>query len=158
MTAVTVRQAEFQDAAIVLEMERSLARFLKHEEGFKATLADVERDGFGDAPRYEAWLAEADGKPAGLLTLFATYSTFKAKPCLFIDSLYVEESARGLGIGAILMRKACQLAVERGCIRVDLNVLDWNPARQFYGSLGIQENGEVCMSVSGETLRRLAEG
>ncbi|KZD05867.1 GNAT family N-acetyltransferase [Oceanibaculum pacificum] len=158
MPDIVIRPALIEDAATVLALERSLARFLKHEANFKATLADVERDAFGPSPRFEAWLAVVDGQPAGLLTFFPTYSTFKAKPCLFVDSLYVEEGTRGLGLGRRLMATACRLAVERGCVRVDLNVLDWNPARAFYGSLGIQETGEVALSVTGETMRRLAEG
>lgn len=156
MSAVTIRPARPEDARTVLELTRALARFIKAEDWFLATLADVERDCFGAAPRYEAWLAEVKGTPAGLATLFPTYSTFKAKPCLFVDSLYVDETARGHGVGKVLMRHICRLAVERGCVRVDLNVLNWNPARSFYAGLGMQETGELGMSITGPAMRTLA--
>lgn len=156
MSAVTIRPARPEDARTVLELTRALARFIKAEDWFLATLADVERDCFGAAPRYEAWLAEVKGAPAGLATLFPTYSTFKAKPCLFVDSLYVDETARGHGVGKVLMRHICRLAVERDCVRVDLNVLNWNPARNFYAGLGMQETGELGMSITGPAMRTLA--
>ena len=156
MSAVTIRAARPDDAETVLEMTRALARFIKAEKAFLATLADVRRDCFGNRPRYEAWLAETGGQPVGLATLFETYSTFKAQPCLFVDSLYVDDRARGTGAGKQLMQHICALAVERGCVRVDLNVLDWNPARAFYAGLGIEETGEIGMSVSGPALRHLA--
>ena len=59
-------------------------------------------------------------------------------------------------VSKVLMRHICQLAIERDCVRVDLNVLNWNPARSFYTGLGMQETGELGMSITGAALRSLA--
>ena len=66
---------------------------------FRATIEDVERDGFGKSPLYEFWLAEVDGVPLGLATFFLCYSTLNGKPSLLLDNLFVQESAKGVKIG-----------------------------------------------------------
>ena len=72
---------------------------------FRATIEDVERDGFGNYPLYESWLTEVDRVPPGLATFFLCYSTFNGKPSLLLDNLFVQESSRGVKIGEKLVTK-----------------------------------------------------
>ena len=92
-------------------------------------------DAFSDPPRYEAWLAKADGVPAGYVTFYFTYSTFLARPSLFLEDIFVREEFRHRGIGHELFAFCREVAKERGCGRMDWQVLTWNePAIRFYES------------------------
>jgi len=104
-----------------------------------ATIADLERDvGRG---LFEALVAEADGAALGLLTFFPTYSSWRGKPALMIHDLYVREAARGKGTAKALVAEVKRLAAERGCCRVEVNVLEWNAtARAFYERMGLTLN------------------
>ncbi len=98
-----IRQANKEDADTVFNLICSLAQYHGEETDFRATLQDVLRDGFGEAPLYESWLAETAGMAQGLATFFLTYSTFKGRPCLHLDNLFVRDDARGLGLGEKLI-------------------------------------------------------
>jgi len=155
-SGVLLRPAREADAELVFAMLRALAVAVGDAEAFAATVEDVRRDGFGPAPRYETLIAELDGRPVGLLTLFATYSTYKGRPCLHVNDLYVAPEARGRGVGRRLMARACRLARERGCCRVELKVLDNNEARDFYETIGMGATAEVAYSVEDQALADLA--
>jgi GNAT superfamily N-acetyltransferase len=152
MSNVAVRPASIEDASLILEMLKELAAFQKMADVFYATLDDVLRDGFGDTPRYEVIIGEVDGHPLGLAVIFPTYSTFKAKPSLFVDSLFVSQEARGSNLGKALMADVCRSAIKRDCCRVELCVLEWNPARKFYEHIGMEWNGELPHSISGDAM------
>ncbi|MDX1423183.1 MAG: GNAT family N-acetyltransferase [Kiloniellales bacterium] len=154
--ALVLRPARPDDAAAILAMLRALAEDVGEAEAFAAGLADVRRDAFGPAPRYECLLAERDGRPVGLLTHFATYSTYKGRACLHVNDLYVAPEARGLGVGRRLMGRACRLALERNCCRVELKVLETNTARDFYESIGMGATAERAYTIADAALTELA--
>lgn len=156
MSAVTLRPAHENDAELVFAMLRALAVAVGDAEAFAASVEDVRRDGFGSAPHYESVIAELDGRPVGLLTLFATYSTYKGRPCLHVNDLYVAPEARGRGVGRRLMAWACRLALERDCCRVELKVLDNNEARDFYETIGMGHTAELAYSIQDQALADLA--
>jgi GNAT superfamily N-acetyltransferase len=156
VSAVTLRPAGAADAELVLAMLGALADAVGDGAAFTATLEDVRRDGFGPAPLYESLIAELAGRPVGLLTVFPTYSTYKGRPCLHVNDLYVAPEARGRGVGRQLMARACRLAVERGCCRVELKVLDNNDARDFYESIGMGATAELAYSIQDQALADLA--
>jgi len=153
---VTLRPARPADAETVFVLLRALAEAVGEAEAFCTTADDVRRDGFGPAPLYESLIAELDGRPVGLLTHFATYSTYKGRPCLHVNDLYVAPEARGRGVGRRLMAQACRLALERECCRVELKVLQNNQARDFYESIGMGATAEVAYTVTGGALTDLA--
>lgn len=134
-----VRAALVDDVPVLLEMLTELAAF---EGGaVSATQADLMRDGFGDRPLFEALLAETDGQALGLLVFIPLYSSWQGKKAVMIHDLYVREAARGQGAGKALVTEVMRLAVERGCCRVEVNVLEWNAkARAFYEGLGLRHN------------------
>ena len=104
-------------------------------------------------------IGEIDGTPAGFALFFHNYSTWLAKPGIYLEDLYVSPAARGEGLGKALLISLARLAVERNCGRLEWSVLDWNePAIQFYRSLGAISMDEWTVNrVTGETLTNLAE-
>lgn len=158
MSTVTIRPARPDDAAFILEMIHELAAFEREPDAVKATEDDLLRDGWGPAPKFEALIAELEGSPAGFALFFHNYSTWEGRAGIYLEDLYVAERARGHGIGRRLVAALAALAVERDCRRLDLSVLDWNPARRFYERIGLKQMKEwLPYRLTGEALMRLAE-
>jgi GNAT superfamily N-acetyltransferase len=157
MAELRLRQAVAADAEVVYGMMRDLAHHLELADEFSATLDDVVRDAFGPTPRYEVTLAEIGDRPAGLATYYPTYSTFKGRPALFLDNLFVEDWARGQQVGRALMAEVCRVALERGYCRIDLNVLRDAPARGFYETVGMEPSKEHPYQIYADAMRRVIE-
>ncbi len=139
---VAIRMAGREDAATILSLIRELAAYEDLLDQVRASEADILRDGFGDPPRFECLLAEQDGEAVGFALFFHSYSTFEGRNCLYLEDLYVTQRVRSLGLGRALMARLASLAVARGCLRLELAVLDWNPARAFYLRLGFDHNND----------------
>lgn len=138
MSNTLIRPARPEDAATIVALVRALAIYEKEPlTSVKITPADVRRDGFGAERRFEALIAELDGEPVGFALFFHNYSTWEGRAGLFVEDLFVLERARGFGLGRQLITALAAIADARGCKRLDLNVLDWNPTRDFYHRLGI---------------------
>lgn len=134
-----VRPARAGDGVALHALLVELAAF--EQGGVDATPADLERDGFGEKPLFEALLAERDGRAVGMLTFLPLYSSWRGRPALLIHDLYVREAARGSGAGKALVTRLGEIGRQRGCCRIDVNVLDWNQrARAFYAGLGFAHN------------------
>ena len=137
--AIRIRQATENDAALIVHYIRALAIYEKEAvENVKITEAGVRRDGFGERRRFEVLIAEADGNPVGFALFFPNYSTWEGRPGMYVEDIFVEESARKSGAGRMLLAAVAKIAKQRGCARVDLAVLEWNPARGFYHRLGFR--------------------
>ena len=139
----TIRRAERQDAALLLELITALANYEKLDPPDEGARQRLIEDAWGDRPRYEAWLAEVDGRAVGYAILFETYSTFLARPTLYLEDLFLLPEFRGQGIGDALFRRVSQLVLERGCGRMEWVCLDWNRAGlRFYDKIGASHMGE----------------
>ena len=157
MPTVTIRPAVEADAATILGFVRELAEFEREPHAVKATVDDVRRNGWGPDAVFEALMAELDGVPVGFALTFRNYSTWEGRAGLFVEDLYVQPHARQFGVGRTLLAAVAQRAVERGCKRVDLNVLNWNPARGFYDRIGFKQLEEwLPYRLTGEALAALA--
>lgn len=141
--AIRVRPATPADAATIVEFVRGLAAF-EHEPvaHVRLTEADVIRDGFGARPAFECLIAEQGEHPVGFALFFPNYSTWEGRPGIYVEDLFVAEEARRGGAGRALLQAIAVLARERGAARIDLAVLDWNPARDFYTRLGFAQQAE----------------
>jgi GNAT superfamily N-acetyltransferase len=158
MPSVAIRPAEASDAGSIVRLIRELAEYEGLLDQVRITEADVLRDGFGECRRFECLLAEVDGAAAGFALFFEDYSTFEGRPGIFVEDLYLAESARGLGIGRRLLARLAQIAIERRGRRLDLMVLQWNPARGFYERLGFRHSADwLPYRLSGDALARLAD-
>jgi GNAT superfamily N-acetyltransferase len=123
----------FTLVALIME----LAVYEKLEAHAKATPDDLRRHLFGRQPAAEALIAEAGGRAVGFALFFQTFSTFRGRPSLYLEDVFVQPAHRARGIGKALLQRVARVAVERRCGRVDWAVLDWNkPAIAFYRSLG----------------------
>lgn len=160
--SVTIRLATAADVPTLLRLIRELAAFENAEDQVIASEALLLSEGFGPRPAFEAFLAERAGAAAapealGFALFFHNFSTWQGRRGLYIEDLYVTPSARGLKVGERLVRACAALALERGCPRLDLQVLDWNPARGFYARLGLEQLAAwLPYRASGEALRALA--
>lgn len=157
MTAV--RPASTADAATIVELITALAEYEKLPVDPALTEAAIAAHLFGPKPFAEALIAEADGAAVGFALFFGTYSTFRAKPGLYLEDLFVKPAFRGLGLGKALLVELARLAVARGCARVEWAVLDWNtPSIEFYQRLGAEPvDGWTTYRWHGEALRLAAE-
>jgi len=139
MADTGIRWATESDAALIVHFIRELAIFEKEPvEHVRITDADVRRDGFGPHRRFEVLIAEVDRKAVGFALFFPNYSTWEGKPGLYIEDIFVDETMRGTGIGRKLIAAVAKIARSRGCARIDLAVLNWNPARGFYNRIGFR--------------------
>jgi GNAT superfamily N-acetyltransferase len=155
--AIEIRDATRADIPLILGFVRGLARFEKEPDAVVATEADLLRDGFGETPYFEARIALLDGKPAGFALFFPNYSTWQGRPGLYVEDLFIEDWARGRGLGRAIMADLARIALARGWTRLDLAVLDWNPARGFYAELGLAHRQEwLPYRVTGKALEALA--
>ena len=153
-----LRPATAADVPLLLTLIRGLAEYERLQHEVVATEAALERTLFGPTRYAEATIAEWDGEPAGFSLYFHNYSTFLARPGLYLEDLFVKPECRGRGIGRQLLVDLARLAVERGCGRLEWAVLDWNePARRFYRSLGAEAKKEWLLKrLSGDALKQVA--
>ena len=157
MASITIRRAGPGDAGTIVRLIRELAAYENLGNLVRITDADVLRDGFGQRPCFECLLAEVNGEAVGLAIHRPSYSTFDGRPGLYVEDLFVAETARGLGIGRALMARLAAIARGRGCSRMSLAVLHWNPARDFYRRLGFaQVEDWLSYQLSGDALCPLA--
>jgi len=160
MSVITLRFATADDVGLLLQLIRELAAYERAPDAVVATEDDLRKHGFGPEQRFETLLASIDDEPAGFALYYPDFSTWLGRPGLFLEDLYVREWARGRGVGRRLMARLAALAIERDWPAMHFNVLDWNPARGFYGRLGIEArrtpSGWVPYGMTGEALRRLA--
>jgi GNAT superfamily N-acetyltransferase len=132
-----IRPATPADVPTIARLIRALAEYEKLLDRVVLEEADLHAHLFGN-PRYaEVLLAEEGGRVVGFALFFHNYSTFRGKPGIYLEDLFVEPEHRGKGHGKALLRALAKLAVERGCCRVEWSVLNWNtPSIEFYKSLG----------------------
>jgi GNAT superfamily N-acetyltransferase len=156
--ATTIRKATPADVPQILAFIRALAAYEREPDAVSATEAGLMRDGFGPNPFYFCLIAEHDGVPAGFALYFFNYSTWNGCPGIYLEDLFVPPEFRGFGIGKALLQQVAAIAVEKGCPRLQWEVLDWNtPAIDFYRAMGAEFlDAWRNVRVSGEALQRLA--
>lgn len=152
-----IRAAEAGDVPVIADLIRQLAKFEKLEDKVVLTEELLRKGLFGTRPYAEAVIAEKDAKPIGFALFFHTFSTFLARPGIYLEDLFVLEEHRGHGVGRALLSHLAHLAVERGCGRLEWSVLNWNQdAIRFYERLGARPNSEwTVYRLTGESLASL---
>jgi GNAT superfamily N-acetyltransferase len=146
----SLRSAVSADVPLILSLIRALADYEKLSDECVATEAQLRATlfpGDGQAPAAHVVIAEHEGRPAGFALYFFNYSTFLAKPGLYLEDLFVRPELRGRDIGKALLLHLAKLANAKGCGRMEWSVLDWNqPAIDFYEKLGARRMREwqIC--------------
>ena len=137
--ALDIRPATAPDIPLILDFIRGLAEYERMLDQVEATDERLRASLFPatGAPGAHCVIGSVDGVPAGFALYFFNYSTFLARPGLYLEDLFVKPEFRGAGLGKGLLLHLAALAHERGCGRMEWAVLDWNePAIGFYESLG----------------------
>ena len=143
---------------VIAELIRALAEYEHLEHEAVLDEADLNEHLFGARPYAEVLLAEEGARVVGFALFFHNFSTFLARPGLYLEDLFVRPERRGQGHGQALLSALAKLALERGCGRFEWSVLDWNePALRFYRKLGATPMKEwTVQRVTGDALRKLA--
>lgn len=153
-----LRPATRADVPTILACIQGLAEYERLVDECMATEDLLADSLFGADPAAEVTLAFAGDAPAGFALWFRSYSTFLARPGIYLEDLFVFPAFRGHGLGRRLLASLARTAVERGYGRVEWAVLDWNTdAIRFYESLGARRMSEwTVYRVAGDALRGLA--
>jgi GNAT superfamily N-acetyltransferase len=156
MTLV-IRPGERADVPVIAELIRGLARFEKLENDVTMTEERLASNLFGPHRYAETLIAEEAGESVGFALFFHNFSTFLAKPGIYLEDLFVVPERRGGGVGRALLKELARVAVERDCGRLEWSVLDWNrEAIAFYERLGARPNSEwTTYRLTGEALSAL---
>nr|WP_276600883.1 GNAT family N-acetyltransferase [Nannocystis sp. ILAH1] len=155
-----LRAAGPADAADIHRLIVDLATYEREPDAVEVTVDTLRDQLASERPPFECLLAEdGGGAVVGFALYFHNYSTWRGRPGLYLEDLFVDPSARGRGIGKQLLVRLAQLAVERGCARMDWAVLDWNaPAIAFYESLGARAVADwTIFRLTGPALLNLSE-
>jgi GNAT superfamily N-acetyltransferase len=153
-----IRSAAEPDVPVILDFIRQLAEYERLSHQVTATEDRIRQTLFGPRPAAEVLLADMDSECAGFAVFFGNYSTYLAQPGLYLEDLYVKPHWRGQGVGLALLRRVAEIAVERGCGRVEWSALDWNESSiRFYKNLGAEELSDLTRyRLTGQTLEKLA--
>lgn len=153
-----LRIATSSDVKTVFDLITGLAEYEKEPQSVEVTPAILKAQMESAKPPFECLLAEWDGRPAGFALYFQNYSTWKGRPGMYLEDLFVMPEHRKRGIGKALLVRLAQICVDRGYGRFEWSVLNWNePAIGFYKKLGAKPmNDWTIMRVTGEALTKLA--
>ena len=156
---ISIRPAEAGDSERIVKLIRALAIYEKLEHEVEISNEDVDRHLFGDRPAAEALIAERDDTAVGFALFFQNFSTWRGRPGLYLEDLFVDPEHRGLGIGKALLIELARIARARNYARMEWSVLDWNsPSIAFYESLGaVPMSGWTTFRLTDDSLARLAE-
>ena len=135
---ITIRFATVDDAETIHRAMIGIATIMGEREKVVSTPDDIRRFGFGEKPAFEALLAESDGVPAGVCVFFPSFSTYKGRPGVYVQDIFVDEQFRGLGVGVKLLQRLAALTRERGGCYIRLSVDTQNfKAQAFYTRVGL---------------------
>ena len=139
----TIRKAKKSDNKEIIRLINELADFEKLTPPDKKAQRRIIRDGFSINPRFQILLAFENDTAVGYAFYFYSYSTFLARPTLYLEDIFISENYRGYGIGEKLFLNLVKIAKQKKCGRVEWLVLDWNKnAIEFYNRLGAKEMKE----------------
>ena len=158
MEKLQFRYAKEGDTALILQFIRELADYEKMLDEVVATEEILKEWIFAKNKAEVIFVLENDVE-VGFALFFHNFSTFLGRSGVYLEDLYVQPAYRGKGYGKGLLKKLAQIAVERGCGRLEWWCLDWNrPSIDFYRSMGAEPMDDwTVYRVAGDTLQKLAE-
>jgi ribosomal protein S18 acetylase RimI-like enzyme len=135
---ITIRFATVDDAEAIHRAMVGIATIMGERERVVSTPDDIRRFGFGEKPAFEVLLAEGAGVPAGVCVFFPSFSTYKGRPGVYVQDIFVDEQFRGRGVGVKLLQRLAALTRERGGCYIRLSVDTQNfKAQAFYTRVGL---------------------
>ena len=157
--SITIELATERDVPLVLSFIKQLGEYERLGHEVVASEANLRANLFGPERVAYALIAYADGEPAGFALYFFNFSTFLAKPGLYLEDLFVSEAWRRHGVGRALLSRLARIAIDRGCGRMEWSVLEWNElALGFYRELGARtmDDWRICR-LTGAAIEALAD-
>lgn len=154
-----IRMARREDAASIHRLLEALAASIGKPGGIAGSVADIERFGFGETPRFEALIARREGQDIGLLLYFPEYSSWRGRPGFYVQDLFVAEAARGAGVAQALLIAAAERAIGADGAYLRLSADAGNErARKFYEREGFRHAAGECIYVlDGDAFAVLAD-
>ena len=158
MQRMNIRTATEEDVPLILRFIGELANYERLEHQVVATEESLRATLFGNPRFAEVLIGETETEPFGFALFFQNYSTFLARPGVYLEDLYVRPELRGHGYGRALLARLASIAIERNCGRVEWAVLNWNePAIRFYRTLGALPMDQwTTYRITGDALEKLA--
>ncbi len=155
---IHIRNATADDAELIFHFITELAIYEREPDAVEVTPAVLRDQLSENRPPFECVIAELDGAPAGFALFFANYSTWRGRPGIYLEDLFVPRDLRGRGVGFALLKHLAGLVVARGGARLEWAVLDWNqPAIDFYERIGARQQSDwITMRLTNDALERLA--
>jgi len=155
---IEIRNAVLHDIPQIVELMRRFAeyeRLLDHFEATEESLADAM---FGHEAFVNGLVADNNGRLAGYALFYQNYATFRGQRGMYLEDIYISPEFQSKGIGEAMLRRLAKIAIDRGCGRIDFQVLEWNrPAISFYEKLGaVRDDTERHFKFTDEAFRRLA--
>lgn len=153
-----IKPATIHDVPLILKFIKALAQYEKLSHEVIATEEILCESLFGKHAHAEVLIGYLDDKPVSIALFFHNFSTFLGRPGIYLEDLFVNPEARGLGIGQKMLAYLAKLAKDRNCGRLEWWVLDWNKtAINFYKKIGAIPMDEwTTFRVTGEALDKLA--
>jgi GNAT superfamily N-acetyltransferase len=156
---LNIRPATVKDVPLILSLIRALGDFEKLSHEVVATEEKLAASLFGSKPGANVLIAEWQGKGVAFALYFHSYSTFLAKPGIYLEDLFVIPEYRSKGIGKELLKALAKVAGEEDCGRLEWSCLDWNErALKFYRGLGAEPMAEwTVQRLTEEKFKQLAK-
>lgn len=154
-----IRSAREDDIPALLGFIREMAEYEKMSDQVVAT-EELLHKWIVEQEKAEVLIPTVDGKSVGYALFFHNFSTFLGKAGIYLEDVYIQPQHRGKGYGKAIFRKLAQIALERGCGRLEWVCLDWNqPSIDFYLSMEAEPQPEwTIYRLTGETLEKAAKG
>ncbi len=154
-----LRPAREEDIPALLGFIREMAEYEKMSDQVVAT-EELLHKWIVEQEKAEVLIPTVDGKSVGYALFFHNFSTFLGKAGIYLEDVYIQPQHRGKGYGKAIFRKLAQIALERGCGRLEWVCLDWNqPSIDFYLSMEAEPQPEwTIYRLTGETLEKAAKG
>lgn len=158
MNDVTISKAKREEAPIILEFIKGLAKYERMRKYVKASVEDIEKNIF-DLNRAEVIFLRRDEKPIGFAVYFYKFSTFLSRPTLHLEDFFVTNDERGKGYGKMVLKYLARTAIDNGCLRFEWDCLEWNkPSIRFYENLGAKPlRGWIPFRMDGDELKEFAK-
>ena len=148
---ITIELAAPGDVPAIHAMLRALSATLDKEDEIQSSPEDLARYGFGERPAFETMIAKKDGQPVGLALFFFEFSTWRGRPGVYVQDLYVAADMRGTGLGRRLLNAVAARAGQHNAVYMRLSVHAGNDeGAGFYERLGFEAPHEQVLVLDGE--------
>lgn len=155
-----IESATKNDVPRIISLIREFAEYENLLEYCEVTEQKLSAAMFGERSCVEGLMAfDAENRAVGYALFFENFASFRGQRGVYLEDLYVVPAMRKAGVGLALIKHLARLARERGCERMDWQVLTWNePAIRFYQKLGAElDESERHWKIVGADFAKLAE-